>query len=154
MTYFGFKANSYISKLAIMECQSQLNKQIEDPELRKKLTPDYQFGCKRVTPSNEYYPALAKPNVTVITSKIMNVTNDTIVNEDGTVEKPEVLILATGFKVQEFFQPLQIIGKGGLNILQTWKDDKPITYGGMCSNSMPNMFFLLGPNTVIKSYDT
>lgn len=67
-----------------------LNRQVSDPEKKKVLVPDYKFGCKRVTPSNDYYPALDKSHVKIVTSKIVEVTEDTIFNEDGTQEKPDV----------------------------------------------------------------
>lgn len=126
-----------------------MKRQIPDPALREKLSPNYTFGCKRVTPSNEYYPALAKTNVEVITSPIKDVTEDTVTNEDGTTLKPDVLILATGFKVQEFFAPLEIKAKGGVDLLQKWKQTGPCAYAGITCNVLPNAFFLLGPNTVI-----
>ncbi len=127
----------------------QLTRQISDRALREKLTPNYTFGCKRVTPSNDYYPSLAKPNVQLITSPIKDVTEDTVINEDGTIIKPDVIILATGFKVQDLFAPLDIKGKGGIDLLPKWKNNGPCAYAGITCNDLPNAFFLLGPNTVI-----
>lgn len=92
---------------------------------------------------------MAKPNVEVITSPIKSVTKDKLVNEDGTTAKPDVLILATGFKVQDFFAPLEIKGTRGADLLQKWKKSGPSAYGGIACNELPNAFFLLGPNTVI-----
>jgi len=143
----AFRVNTIMGKLSVMLGNYQLNRQVPDPELREKLTPKYPFGCKRVTPSNEFYPALCKPNVNVITSKITDVTKDAITNEDGTCVKPDVLILATGFKVQDFFAPLQITSKGGEDLLKKWKKEGPCAYMGITCHSTPNAFFILGPNT-------
>lgn len=126
-----------------------LNRQIRDPILREKLTPNYAFGCKRVTSSNDYFPALANPNVEVITSLIVDVTEDTLVNEDGTTLKPDILILATGFKIQDYFAPMKIRAKDDLDMLQQWKKCGPSAYGGIMCHHFPNGFFILGPNTVL-----
>ncbi len=91
---------------------------------------------------------MAKPNVQLITSPVKDVTEDTVINEDGTAVKPDVLILATGFKVQDFFAPLEIKAKGGIDLLQKWKKTGPCAYAGITCNDLPNAFFLLGPNTV------
>lgn len=64
--------------------------QVKDPKVREKLTPDYEFGCKRVTPTSEYYPTFNMPNVKLITSKISQVNNDSILTEDGEKEKIDV----------------------------------------------------------------
>ncbi|CAL8069130.1 unnamed protein product [Orchesella dallaii] len=143
----AFGINTIMGKIAVMLGNYQLNRQVSDPELREKLTPKYPLGCKRVTPSNEYYPALGKPNVTLITSKITDVTKDSITNEDGTCVQPDVLILATGFKVQDFFAPLNITSKGGEDLLKKWKKEGPCAYMGIACHSTPNAFFILGPNT-------
>ncbi|ODM93451.1 Baeyer-Villiger monooxygenase [Orchesella cincta] len=143
----AFRVNTIMGKLSVKLGNYQLNRQVPDPVLREKLTPKYAFGCKRVTPSNEYYPTLCKPNVSVITSKITDVTKDSITNEDGTCEKPDVLILATGFRVQDFFAPLNITSKGGEDLLKKWKKEGPCAYMGIACHSTPNAFFILGPNT-------
>lgn len=125
-----------------------LKRQISDSTLREKLTPNYTFGCKRVTPSNEYYPSLAKSHVTVIRSPIKDVTEDTVINEDGTTLKPDIIILATGFKVQDLFAPLKITTRGGIDLFQKWKKCQPCAYAGIICNDLPNAFFVLGPNSV------
>jgi len=149
MRFPAFQADSLLSGVAMKLGKFHLNRQIKDPELKEKLTPKYKFGCKRITPSEVYYPALARNNATVITSKITEVTHDTIVTADGTRVKPDVLILATGFKVQDYFAPAEIIGKGGVDVLQKWKKETPTAYCGIVTHLGPNGFFILGPNTAL-----
>jgi len=60
----------------------------------------------------------------------------------------QVLILATGFKVQEFFGPIKVVGGGGFDIMQSWKESRPTNYYGVCTTSAKNMFFILGPQSV------
>ncbi|ODM86881.1 Baeyer-Villiger monooxygenase, partial [Orchesella cincta] len=75
------------------------------------------------------------------------VSEKSIVNEDGTVHKPDVLILATGFQARDYFAPLKIIGRGGKDLHQKWKAEGPTAYLGIISHAAPNLFFLVGPNT-------
>ncbi|KAJ6640762.1 Baeyer-Villiger monooxygenase, partial [Pseudolycoriella hygida] len=113
------------------------------------LTPKYTIGCKRVILSEQYYPAMARPNVQLHTSPIDNIVDQTIYTKDGSKNEIDVLILATGFRVSDYFGPLEVIGKGGKNILKSWMDDRPRSYYGVSFCDTPNYFYLLGPNTVL-----
>jgi cation diffusion facilitator CzcD-associated flavoprotein CzcO len=144
--YFGFQDKHTFNKAGSLEHHYYLRRSIKDPELRDKLTPKYRFGCKRVLKSDEYFPAFAEPNIALITSGIDGVTERGIVS--GGVETPvDVIILATGFKVQDFFAPMTIVGKDNLDVMRRWQDDFPKTYYGICSHGMPNNFILVGPST-------
>ena len=113
-----------------------------------QLTPDYTLGCKRIIRSSEYYPALALSHVKIIRDKITRVAANEIGTENGESQKLDVLILATGFQVQNFFDPMKIIGKEGIDVLASWKKDAPVSYYGICTSLAPNHFILLRPKTV------
>jgi len=121
----------------------------ENDELRNTLTPGYAFGCKRLLPTNDYYPALNLSHVNVRTGKIAQIQDQTIVMENGNSQKLDVLILATGFRVHDYFGPLEIYGKNSENILAKWKSTTPKAYYGIVTSKTPNLYYLLGPNTAL-----
>ncbi|KAG0034122.1 hypothetical protein BGZ81_006148 [Podila clonocystis] len=120
--------------------------QIRNKQLRKKLTPKYEMGCRRIVVSSDYYPALARKNVAVHTEEITGVKGNSILLQDGTSQEVDVLVLATGFHVQDIFPSRFVIGKDGADVKTSWGVN-PQTYYGLTSSETPNMFFLLGPNT-------
>ncbi|WP_433334109.1 flavin-containing monooxygenase [Spirillospora sp. CA-294931] len=124
----------------------QINRQISDPELRAKVTPDYTIGCKRVLLSNDYYPALARPNVELETDGIAEVRENSVVTTDGKEYEVDCIIYGTGFKVTDAFAELRIIGRDGLKIQEAWADGIE-AYRGTTIPGFPNFFMLLGPNT-------
>jgi len=147
-SYPGFQQGSIAQKLGSAFGEFYLNRQLgHNPALMEKVKPNYEFGCKRITPSNEYYPALSLPHVEVIRSEITKVKDNSIVTKDGHESKVDVLILATGFKVQDFFSPLDITVKNGVNLMDLWKKSGPEAYMGMVSSVAPNWFMMLGPNS-------
>ena len=96
---------------------------IRDKELRRRLTPDYDFGCKRPTFSNGYYRAFTKPNVHLQTDGIARIEADGIVNADGTKTVIDTLVLATGFDLWEAnFPAIEVIGRDGRNLGKWWRD--------------------------------
>ncbi|XP_037040327.1 FAD-binding monooxygenase ktnD-like [Bradysia coprophila] len=111
------------------------------------LTPKYGFGCKRVLTSEQYYAVMTRPNVRLHSSHIDKIVGRTIYTKNGTKQEVDVLVLATGFKVHEYCSPMQIFGKDGQNVLQTWAEKDPRSYYGIVYSSAPNLFSLLGPNT-------
>jgi cation diffusion facilitator CzcD-associated flavoprotein CzcO len=122
-----------------------LNAQIADPALRKRLTPDYAIGCKRVLISNDYYPAVAQPNVEIVTDPIREITADGVTTIDGTARKADVLIYGTGF--QPMNVEIDFVGRDGRSLAQdAWKD-RPRAHLGLTVAGFPNLFFLMGPNT-------
>ncbi|KAG4072860.1 hypothetical protein HA402_002603 [Bradysia odoriphaga] len=146
----AFYAGSLFNKLA-----HALTKKYRQSELRAHkhllddLTPKYGFGCKRVILSEQYYAAMTRPNLHVHTSHIDKIVDRTICTKDGTKEEIDVLIMATGFKVHDYCSPMQVFGKDGQNLLQSWVDKEPRSYYGIVFNSSPNLFALLGPNTAL-----
>ena len=123
-----------------------MHKQIEDPELRRKLTPDYSIGCKRILPTNEWYPALAKPNVEVITGGLTEVRPRSVVAEDGTEREVDTIIFGTGFHVTDVPIADRVTGRDGRTLTETWNGSMR-AYKGTTVAGYPNLFFLVGPNT-------
>ncbi|MGH7439113.1 MAG: flavin-containing monooxygenase, partial [Polyangiaceae bacterium] len=123
-----------------------LEDQVADPALREKLLPTYPLGCKRVLISDEYYPALARPNVEVVTTPIGRVTAGGVVTEDGAERPADTLVFGTGFRSTDFLAPLDITGAAGRRLSEAWKDGAE-AYLGMTVAGFPNLFVLYGPNT-------
>lgn len=126
-----------------------LETHVPDPELRKKLTPSFKPGCKRLTPSNEYLPAIASPTTTLVTAGIERMTPEGIVTNDGVTHELDVVILATGFRVTDNTFPELVIGRDGRTLRQTWDDGGMGAYNGTTFAGFPNFFMLAGPNTGI-----
>jgi cation diffusion facilitator CzcD-associated flavoprotein CzcO len=123
--------------------------QIKDPALRKKLTPSYTPGCKRLLPSNDYYPALAKHNVEVVTDGIAEIKEHSIVTVDGTERDIDVLVLATGFHVTDNPMMERVRGRDGHTLAEHWRTHGAQAYLGTTVPGFPNFFLLAGPNTGI-----
>jgi cation diffusion facilitator CzcD-associated flavoprotein CzcO len=124
----------------------QLRSQIADPALRRKCVPDYVMGCKRVVFSRDWYPALARPNVELVTDRIERIAPEGVVTADGTTRPADVVIYATGFKSLDFLAPMQVSGLGGRQLNETWRDGA-LAYLGISVSGFPNFFMLYGPNT-------
>jgi cation diffusion facilitator CzcD-associated flavoprotein CzcO len=124
----------------------QIEQAIADPELRAKLTPRDEVGCKRIMLTDDWYPALAKPNVELVAEPITEVTAGGVRVKDGTERPADVLVLATGFKSHGFVAPIEIVGAGGRTLAAEW-GQVPQAYLGMSVPGFPNMFLLYGPNT-------
>ncbi|RZT98002.1 flavin-containing monooxygenase [Rivibacter subsaxonicus] len=135
-----------VMKLLGSLVKKEIARRIDDPALRAKITPGYTPGCKRILIANDYYPALARSNVQVITEPIRGITERGVV---GDVEREvDVIIHATGFKVQEGVPPGMFFGRDGLDLGERWAGQGgPQAYLGSCINGFPNLFMLVGPNT-------
>ena len=119
---------------------------VEDPAVRKKLIPTHMWGCKRPLFSNDYYAAFNRPNVELITEPIERITAGGIVTADGREREIDTLVLATGFSATEFLSAIEVVGRGGLDLVDAWKDGAQ-AYMGMTTAGFPNLFMLYGPNT-------
>jgi cation diffusion facilitator CzcD-associated flavoprotein CzcO len=124
----------------------QINSAISDPELRRKVTPSDEVGCKRIMLTDEWYPALAQPNLELVTERIESVTAAGICDATGTERPADVIILATGFASHDFVAPMEIAGRGGRSLAEEW-DEVARAYLGLSVPGFPNMFLLYGPNT-------
>ncbi|MGE4425329.1 MAG: flavin-containing monooxygenase [Solirubrobacteraceae bacterium] len=124
-----------------------LKKQVEDPALRAKLTPDYDLGCKRVLLSNDYLPSLDAPNADVVTAGIREVREHSIIDADGVEHEVDTIIYGTGFHVTD--QPIAdaIRGREGLTLAEQWAETGMQAHRGATIAGFPNAFMLVGPNT-------
>jgi cation diffusion facilitator CzcD-associated flavoprotein CzcO len=124
----------------------QINSAIADPELRRKLTPTDEIGCKRVMLTDDWYPALAQPNVELIAERIETVTPDGVRDATGAEHPADMLVLATGFASHDFVAPMEIAGREGRTLAEEW-GEVPRAYLGLTVPGFPNLFLLYGPNT-------
>jgi cation diffusion facilitator CzcD-associated flavoprotein CzcO len=121
-------------------------RQIADPVLREKLTPDYPAGCKRFLFADNFYPALCLPSVSLETHAIKAFDPSGIVTDDGAHHVLDVILYATGFETTGWNWSLEVQGKGGLTLSEAWADG-PTAYLGITTNGFPNFFMLYGPHT-------
>ncbi|TLF75939.1 flavin-containing monooxygenase [Nocardia cyriacigeorgica] len=126
--------------------KAKLRYEIRDPELRAKVTPDFRIGCKRMLISNDYYPALDRDNVDVVTDGIAEIRPNSIVTKDGTEREIDALIVATGFHVTDSPTYETIFGRDGRSLTEVFDEIGQQGYKGSSIANFPNMFFLLGPN--------
>ncbi len=144
----GFVGNPRILKVGELQARRHIRNQIKDKELRKKVTPDFHFGCKRVLISNNYYPALDQEHVDVLTDGVREVKGNTIIDNNGTERPVDCIVYGTGFKAQEPIPPRggMIFGRGGQDLLDAWREGAE-AYKGTTVAGFPNFFMLMGPNT-------
>jgi cation diffusion facilitator CzcD-associated flavoprotein CzcO len=146
ITVFGTVVNRRLSTAAEAIGRRHLRRQVTDPELRRKLTPTYTLGCKRITMSDTYFPALAQPNAELVTDPIREVREHSIVTADGTERELDTIILGTGFKVFNHPGFTAIRGRGGKTLGEVWQGS-PRAYLGSTIAGFPNFFLLVGPNS-------
>jgi cation diffusion facilitator CzcD-associated flavoprotein CzcO len=123
-----------------------MRRQVADPSLQAKLAPNYSFGCKRILPSNEWYPALQQPNVELVTSGLQEVREHSVIDSDGREYEVDTIIFATGFHVADPPVADQVRGSDGRLMREVW-EGTPRAYLGTSVPDFPNLFLLLGPNT-------
>ena len=124
----------------------QLRRQVRDPELRRKLVPDYPLGCKRILFSNDWYPALDREHVEVVTEPITGVEAGGLRTDDGRLHEADVLIWGTGFAATEFLAGIDVRGVGGVSLKEVWADGAR-AHLGLTVPGFPNLFCVYGPNT-------
>jgi cation diffusion facilitator CzcD-associated flavoprotein CzcO len=120
--------------------------QLHDRDLRRKVWPDYTFGCKRVLFSSYFLRTLARPNVELVTNSISHMTPAGIVTADGRLHELDCVIWGTGFKATEFMFPMQVTGAAGRDLRDVWTDGAH-AHLGMTVPGFPSMFVMYGPNT-------
>jgi cation diffusion facilitator CzcD-associated flavoprotein CzcO len=126
--------------------RAYMRRVIPDPQLRRRLRPSYRLGCKRILFSNDYYPALARPNVDVVTDPIVRVSKSGIVDGSGAEHELDVLVCATGFSIEDVFNRLSVRGRGGANLRDVWASGIE-AHRGTTIAGFPNLALLSGPNT-------
>lgn len=123
-----------------------LEASVRDPQLRCKLTPTFQFGCKRMLVSDDYWSCFNRDNVELVTDAIEEVVEHGIVTKDGTERPLDALVLATGFALGLANAPFEVKGLAGHSLDDAWKDGAE-AYKGISVSGFPNWFILMGPNT-------
>jgi cation diffusion facilitator CzcD-associated flavoprotein CzcO len=126
--------------------KAHLRRRIDDPELRRKLTPDYLPGCKRILISNNYYPSLAKPNVEVLSEGLAEIRERSVVGSNGSERPVDTIIFGTGFHVLDLPFAERVRSAAGVPMSEAF-DGSPRAYRGTTIAGYPNFFFMLGPNT-------
>ena len=124
-----------------------IRRSVKDRELRRKLTPHYRIGCKRILNSSTYYRAVADPKTELITDHIARITPTGIVTADGKEREADVIVYGTGFHVTDSYTYVQIKGHKGEDLVDRWNREGIAAHRGITVADMPNLFFLLGPNT-------
>jgi cation diffusion facilitator CzcD-associated flavoprotein CzcO len=135
-----------MSALLEKQAREHLRAQIPDPALRKVLTPDYPVGGKRVLISDDYYPALLRENVELVTDRVERITEAGVRCAGGREIELDVLVLATGFDTTHFVSPIQVEGRDGVRLDEVWKQGAE-AYLGLGVSGFPNFFLMYGPNT-------
>ena len=142
----GITGRRWILPVFRAVAQRQIRKQIDDPELREKVTPKDEIGCKRLMLTDHWYETLTRPNVELVTDRIEAITPHGVRTAEGTERAADVLILGTGFESHAFVAPMEVVGREGRTLGEVW-GDVPRAYLGITVPGFPNMFLLYGPNT-------
>jgi cation diffusion facilitator CzcD-associated flavoprotein CzcO len=149
ITVIGVLKYRYLRRLNIATmdlCKIHRFVQVRDKELRRKLTPDYDLGCKRPSWSNVYYRAFTKPNVCLETGGIERIEPDGIVTRDGNKAVIDTLVLATGFDLWEAnFPAIEVVGRDGRNLGKWWRENRFQAYQGVSVPYFPNFLSLASP---------
>ena len=123
---------------------------VPDEELRRKLTPDHPFGCKRLVFATDYLQALTQPHVEVVSSPARSLRARSLVTDDGTELDVDVVLCATGYAAADYLGQIDVVGERGVALRETWSDGA-YAYLGMAVPGFPNFFMLYGPNTNVGS---
>lgn len=141
---------SWQRRLMSWMCRKNLQT-VKDPELRARLTPTYKPLCKRLVMSTEFYPAMQRPNVQLITEDIDHIEAKGVVTKDGVLHEVDVLALATGFDAHAYFRPLELHNAQGQSLNDVWADG-PFALRTVAVPGFPNFFFTLGPQSPIGNF--
>jgi cation diffusion facilitator CzcD-associated flavoprotein CzcO len=140
-------------ELALIErkCSENLENNVHDPELRRRLTPDYRATCKRLVISGDFYDAIQKPAAELVDSGIERIEERGIRTRDGKLHELDCIVLATGFNAHQFMRPMQVKGRDGIGLEDVWKRNTP-AYRSVSMPGFPNFFMLIGPNSPVGNF--
>jgi cation diffusion facilitator CzcD-associated flavoprotein CzcO len=144
-------ADSPQAQMIADTCMANLDDSVADPDLRERLRPDYRAACKRLVVSPDFYEAIQRPNVDVVTQAIDRVEPEGIRTADGVLHELDVLVLATGFKVDAFMRPMTVTGRDGTSLAEVWSE-RPGAYLSISIPDFPNLFMLNGPNGPVGNF--
>jgi cation diffusion facilitator CzcD-associated flavoprotein CzcO len=142
----GFTRRPELLRVADRMNEGLLTAQVRDPDLRRRLTPQGPAGCKRILLSDDYYAALDRPDVEVVTAPISRILPAGVLTADGAEHPVDTIIWGTGFTATDFLAPMTVIGAGGGDLRKAWRDGAE-AYLGISVAGFPNLFLLYGPNT-------
>ncbi len=132
-------------------CVANLENSVTDPVLRERLRPNYRAGCKRLVMSEGFYDAVQRPNAKLVTEGIERLEKSGVRTRDGRLHELDVLVLATGFRVDRFMRPMELRGRGGIRIEDAWNNG-PTAYLAISMPDFPNFFMLNGPNGPVGNF--
>jgi cation diffusion facilitator CzcD-associated flavoprotein CzcO len=132
-------------------CVGHLERSVRDPALREQLRPSYRAGCKRLIISDRFYEAIQRPNALLVTEAIERVEPTGVRTRDGVLHPLDVLVLATGFRVDRFVRPMQVVGDGGVLLDEVWATG-PFAYMTIAVPDFPNFYMLNGPNGPVGNF--
>jgi len=144
-------ANSQQMRNIEAMCLENLEDNVKDPKLREKLLPDYRAACKRLVISADFYDAVQKPNAQLVTAGIERIEPGGVRTSDGELHELDVLVLATGFRVDRFMRPMDIFGRDGERLDEVWAK-RPVAYLSVAVPGFPNLFMLNGPNGPVGNF--
>ncbi|RMF12247.1 MAG: NAD(P)/FAD-dependent oxidoreductase [Candidatus Dadabacteria bacterium] len=142
----GIVWNNPVNQMLETIARRHIEQEIPDPELRRKLTPDFRLGCKRLLFSSEYYPVFLRDNVELVTAPAKRVTKTGITDSEGTHRRFDVIVWATGFSLDIARAPFPIRGLGGRTLDEAWANGAQ-AWKGVAIHGFPNWFTIMGPNT-------
>ena len=132
-------------------CKAHLESKVTDPVLREQLRPSYRAGCKRLILSEGFYDAIQRPNARLVTAGIARVEPNGVRTTDGRLHELDVLVLATGFRVDRFMRPMTVLGRDGADLDTVWRAG-PTAYMAISVPELPNLFMLNGPNGPVGNF--
>jgi cation diffusion facilitator CzcD-associated flavoprotein CzcO len=132
-------------------CVANLESSVKDPVLREKLRPNYRAACKRLIMSENFYDAIQRPNARLVTAGIERIERAGVRTSDGQLHELDVLVFATGFRVDRFMRPMEIVGRNGTPLQEVWKGG-PYAYMAISIPDFPNLFMLNGPNSPVGNF--
>ena len=147
---YAYQGHRWAESIVTGLSKLQLRLQVRDPQLRRKLTPDYPIGCKRILLSTDWLRALVRPNVEVVTDGVAEITATGVRSADGRERPVDAIVFGTGFAATQFLTPMSVTGLDGRDLHQTWAQGAE-AYLGMAVSGFPNFFMLYGPNTNVGS---
>ncbi len=139
--------------LAMLEetCRANIESHVSDSVLRAKLTPDYRAACKRLIIAPDFYEKIQRPNAHLITEAIAAIEPGGVRTRDGELHELDILVLATGFRVDQFLRPIRVTGRHGVTLEDVWAK-RPSAYLAISIPEFPNLFMLNGPNGPVGNF--